>query len=154
MIRLIILILVSLPFMADCQTDSIWIEGDHICMNKQKAIHFAEMKDSLLYLKSVVAECDNILKDTRASLLYADSTIASTIAERDLYIKKIDVLNQKLGIEEEKQQLLSNRVESLIIVTKEAEKQQRKIKVQRDVLIGVSVGTGVAALISILILAL
>lgn len=158
---IIILTLACLPLLANCQIDSVianektvWVEGDHIAMSKERAVSFINMEDSLVFFRSKLKEYDNVLQDAKVALFYSDETIKSLIEERDLYAQKVFEVEQKLGLETEKNLLQSNRIASIVLQKKNIQRKYDKVKVQRDWLIGGVVGTTVIAIVAVLISAL
>ncbi len=148
-----ILILLLMPLLGDCQTN-VWVEGDNVCMTKEKAIHFLEIEDSLSFFKQNLNQCDILLKDCQVSLGKGGDAVNKLMQERDLYARKVNELQESVGIFKDKNIILSSQVESLAIKTKELEKNRKKIKVQRDILIGVGSATVIMAVVSIIIAAI
>lgn len=145
---LIIMTLLLMASFASCQTDSIWVEGDNICMNKQKAIQFAKMRDSLLYFKQELALRESLLQDCGILIKSSNETIEGLQKECDFLLDKIVEIEGKLGLETEKVKLKEKELQSIVIVNDKVRKERRKFKVQRDILIG----TGATLLVTTVVL--
>jgi chromosome segregation ATPase len=123
-------------------------------MTKEKAIHFLEIEDSLSFFKQKLNQCDILLKDCQVSLGKGGDAVKKLMQERDLHARKVNELQESIGIFKDKNIILSSQVESLAIKTKELETKHKKIKVQRDILIGVGSATVIMAVVSIIIAAI
>ena len=148
---LIIVILLLTALFANCQTDSIWVDGDNVCMNKEKAIQFAKMKDSLIFLKKDLEIRESLLLDCDVLVKSSQKTIEGLQKECSILAQKIGEIESKLGIQEERLVLKENELKSVVILAQKNEKERKQFEIQRDILIGAGASLVVTVIVLIIV---